>query len=88
LRINKKIKTRTFVKKLRSDEHEKMNKSLGLKIDSNLNIRNQNNKMIVPKELKRKNIQKVINKAITPKCQLKWEISYEKIFNWISIGIY
>ena len=28
-----------------------MNKSLGLKIDSNLNIRNQNNKMIVPKEL-------------------------------------
>jgi hypothetical protein len=65
-----------------------MNKSLGLKIDSNLNIRNQNNKMIVPKELKLKNIQKVINKAITPKCQLKWEISYEKIFNWILIGIY
>ena len=65
-----------------------MNKSLGLKIDSNLNIRNQNNKMIVPKELKLKNIQKVIDKAITPKCQLNWEISYEKIFNWISIGIY
>ena len=65
-----------------------MNKSLGLKIDSNLNIRNQNNKMIVPKELKLKNIQKVIDKAITPKYQLKWEISYEKIFNWISIGIY
>jgi hypothetical protein len=65
-----------------------MNKSLGLQIDSNLNIRNQNNKMIVPKELKLKNIQKVIDKAITPKCQLKWEISYEKIFNWISIGIY
>jgi hypothetical protein len=38
--------------------------------------------------LKLKNIQKVIDKAITPKCQLKWEISYEKIFNWISIGIY
>ena len=65
-----------------------MNKSLGLKIDSNLNIRNQNNKMIVPKEQKQKNIQKVIDKAITPKCQLKWDISYEKIFNWISIGIY
>jgi cell division protein FtsL len=48
--------------------------------DSNLNIRNQNNKMIVPKEMKLKNIQKVIDKAITPKCQLKWEISYEKIF--------
>jgi hypothetical protein len=46
-----------------------MNKSLGLKIDSNLNIRNQNNKIIVPKELKLKNIQKVIDKAITPKCQ-------------------
>jgi hypothetical protein len=43
---------------------------------------------IVPKELKLKNIQKVIDKAITPKCQLKWDISYEKIFNWISIGIY
>jgi hypothetical protein len=42
--------------------------------------------MIVPKELKLKNIQKVIDKAITPKCQLKWDISYEKIFNWISIG--
>ena len=77
-----------FVKKLRSDEKEKMHKSSGLIIDSNLNIRNQNNKMIVPKELKLKNIQKVIDKAITPKCQLKWEISYEKIFNWISIGIY
>ena len=88
MRIDKKIKTRKFVKKLRSDEIEKKNKSLGLKIDSNLNIRNQNNKTIDPKELKLKNIQKVIDKAITPKCQLKWEISYEKIFNWISIGIY
>jgi hypothetical protein len=29
----KKIKTRKFVKKLRSDETEKMNKSLGLKIE-------------------------------------------------------
>ena len=47
-----------------------------------MNIRNQNNKIIVPKQLKLKNIQKVIDKAITPKCQLKWEISYEKIFNW------
>ena len=65
-----------------------MNKSLVLIIDSNLNIRNHNNKMIVPKELKLKNIQKVIDKAITPKCQLQWEISYEKIFNWLSIGIY
>ena len=63
-----------------------MNKSYGLIIDRNLNIRNQNNKIIVPKELKLKNIQKVIDKAITPKCQLKWEISYEKIFNWISIA--
>ena len=44
--------------------------------------------MIVPKELKLKNIQKVIYKAITPKCQLKWDIFYEKKFNWISIGIY
>jgi len=39
-----------------------MNKSLGLQIDSNLNIRNQNNKIIIPKELKLKNIQKVIDK--------------------------
>ena len=77
-----------FVKKLRSDENEKMNKSLGFKIDCNLNIRNQNNKMIVPKELKLRNIQNVIDKAITPTFQLKWEISYEKIFNCISIGIY
>jgi hypothetical protein len=53
-----------------------------------LNIRNQNNKIIVPKELKLKNIKKVIDKAITPKCQLKWNIFYEKKINWISIGIY
>jgi hypothetical protein len=39
-------------------------KSLGLKTDSNLNIRNHNNiKIIVPKELKlRKKYQKVIGK--------------------------
>ena len=29
-----------FVKKLKSDDNEKIKKSLGLKIDSNLNIRN------------------------------------------------
>jgi hypothetical protein len=58
-------------KKLRSDENEKMNKSLGLKIYSNLNIRNQNNNIIVPKELKLKNNQKILDKAITPKCILK-----------------
>jgi late competence protein required for DNA uptake (superfamily II DNA/RNA helicase) len=50
--------------------------------DSNLNIRNHNNKIIVPKELKLKNIQKVIRKSITPKCQLKWDTFYEKKFNW------
>jgi hypothetical protein len=43
-----------------------MNESLGLTIDSNLNIINQNNKTIVPTELKLKNIQKLIDKAITP----------------------
>jgi hypothetical protein len=32
------------VKKLKSDDNEKIKKSLGLKIDSNLNIRNHNNK--------------------------------------------
>jgi hypothetical protein len=36
------------VKKIRSDENEKMKISLCLKTDSNLNIRNQNNKIIVP----------------------------------------
>jgi hypothetical protein len=35
--------------------------------NSNLNIRNQNNKIIVPKELKLKNSKKVIHKQITPK---------------------
>ena len=48
-----------------------MNKSSGLKLDSNLNIENQNNKIFVPKELKLKNIQKIMDKAFTPKCQLK-----------------
>jgi hypothetical protein len=62
---NKKINTR------KSDDNEKIKKSLGLKIDNNLNIRNHNNKTIVPKELKMKNIQKEIHKPITPKCQLK-----------------
>ena len=65
-----------------------MNKSFGFRLNSNLNIGNQNNKIIVPKELKLKNIQKVIDKAFTPKCQLKWDIFYEKKFNQISIGIY
>ena len=74
-----------FVKKLKSDDNEKIKKSLGLKIDSYLNIRNHNNKIIVPKELKLKNIQKEIRKPITPKCQFKWDTIYEKKFNWISI---
>ena len=55
--------------------------SLGLKTDSNLNIRNKNN---IPKELKLKNNEKVIHKQITPKCQIKWDTFYEKKFNWIS----
>jgi late competence protein required for DNA uptake (superfamily II DNA/RNA helicase) len=76
-----------FVKKLKSDDNEKIKKSLGLKIDSNLNIRNHNNKIIVPKELKLKNIQKEIRKPITPKCQFKWDTFYEKKFNfWILIS--
>jgi hypothetical protein len=50
-----------------------------------LNIRNHNNKIIVPKELKLKNIQKEIRKPIKPKCQFKWDTIYEKKFNWISI---
>jgi hypothetical protein len=50
-----------------------------------LNIRNHNNKIIVPKELKLKNIQKEIRKLITPKYQFKWDTIYEKKFNWISI---
>ena len=59
--------------------------SLGLKTDSNLNIRHQNNKIIVSKELKLKNSKKVIPKQITPKCQIKWDTLYEKKFNWKSI---
>ena len=65
-----------------------MNKSSGLKLDSNLNIENQNNKIIVPKELKLRYIKKVMDKAFTSKCQLKWDIFYGKKFSWISIGIY
>jgi len=57
---NKKSIPENFVKKLKSDDNEKTKKSLGLKIDSNFNIRNHDNKIIVPKELKLKNIQKVI----------------------------
>ena len=49
-----------------------------------MNIRNHNNKIIVPKELKLKNLQKEIRNPITPKCQLKWD-TYEKKFNWMSI---
>jgi hypothetical protein len=51
------------VKKLKSDDNEKIKKSLGLKIDSNLNIRNHNNKIIVPKELKL-NFSKTIEKKV------------------------
>jgi hypothetical protein len=52
-------------KKGRSDENEKMKISLCLKTDSNLNIGNQNNEIIVPKQLKLKNSKKVIHKQIT-----------------------
>ena len=65
-----------------------MNKSSGLKLDSNLNIENQNNKIFAPKELKLKYIQKAMDKTFPPKCQLKWDIFYGKKFSWISIGIY
>ena len=58
---DKKINTRNVVKKLRSSDYEKMKK----------NIRNHNNKIIVPIELKLKNIPKVICKPITPQCRLK-----------------
>jgi len=57
-------------KKLRSD----------LKTDSNLNISNYNNKIIISNEFKLKNIQKAIRKPITPKCQLKWDTFHEKKF--------
>jgi hypothetical protein len=42
-------------------------------------------KIIVPKELKLKNIQKEIRKPITPKCQLRWDTFHKKKFNWITI---
>jgi late competence protein required for DNA uptake (superfamily II DNA/RNA helicase) len=70
---------------LKSEDNEKMKKALGLKIDTNLNIRNHHNAIFVPKVLKLKNIQKVIRKQITPKCQSKWDTLYEKKINWISI---
>ena len=50
-----------------------------------MNILNHNNKIIVRKERELKNIQKVIRKPITRKCQFKWDKFYENIFNWISI---
>jgi hypothetical protein len=56
---------------LKSDENKKMNKSLGLKIDSNLNIRNQNNKMIVPKEQKQKNMDAISKPLISGHLQRK-----------------
>ena len=65
-------------------------KSLGLKTDSNFNIRYHNNiKIIVPKELKMvKEYQKVIGKPINPKCQLKWDTFYEKQLYGNQFGIY
>ena len=64
-------------------------KSFGLKTDSNLNIRNHNNiKIIVPKELKLKNIQKVIENQIPPKCQLNWDTFYEKQLSGNQFGKY
>jgi len=43
-----------------------------------MNIRDHNDKIIVPKELNLKNIQKIIRIAITPKCQLKYDAFSEK----------
>ena len=55
-----------------------MNKSFCLKTDSDMNIRDHNDKIIVPKELNLKNIQKIIRIPITPKCQLKCDTFSEK----------
>ena len=55
-----------------------MKKKREKKINRNLNIRNHNNKIIVPKELKLKNFQKVIGKPIMPKCQLRLDTFHEK----------
>jgi hypothetical protein len=52
-----------------------------LELDNNLNIRNHNNKIIVPKELKLKNIQKEIRKPITPKSFIIQSIKYSLIIN-------
>ena len=47
------------------NDKEKMKQSFGLKPDCNLNIRNHNNKIIVPKEHKLKNIKKVkVNQSL------------------------
>jgi hypothetical protein len=56
-KIKKKSIRENFVKKLKSDDNGKIKKSLGLKIDSNLNIRNHNNKIIIPTKLKLKQIR-------------------------------
>ena len=86
--INKSI-PENVAKKLKSDDiNETIKKSLGLKIDSNLNIRNHSNKIIVPKELKLKNIQKEIRKPITPKCQFKWIQFMKRNLTGYQFGIY
>ena len=76
IKTKKQKKTEKCVKKLRPNDTEN---------HSNLNIGNHNNKIIVTEEIKLKNIQKIIRKQITPKCQLKWDTFYEKQFNWKSI---
>jgi hypothetical protein len=79
-----KINTRKLCKDIKIRWKRKM-KNKSLEKDSNLNIWNQNNKIIVRKELKLKNSQTVIHKSITPKCQLNRNTFHEKKFNWISI---
>ena len=57
---------------------KQMHKIKSYGVDSNLNIRNHSNIIIVPKELKLKNIQREIRKPITPKCQFKWDTQFMK----------
>jgi hypothetical protein len=80
-------KRKIFFKKLRSDDNKKMKKSFCLKTNSDMNIRDHNDKIIVPKELNLKNIQKIIRIPITPKCQLKCDTFSEKQLHFCTLKV-
>ena len=55
---------------------------LPYKLNNNLLIKRDTNKVVTFEDIKLKNIEKILNKTIIPKCQEKWENIYQNNIQW------